>query len=104
MNSSCGIEERTVAALDLRGDDASARCDRHAPHCRAPRRVCDRAIVAAHVRDFAGWKDHQCAALSKPQMRRPQASQAALCSTGTFERVNKEAEVAQLRNARQQVI
>jgi hypothetical protein len=104
VNASRAIEQSAVSTSDPHGDHASPRGDRHPTDGRAPRRIRDRPIVSAHVRDLAGRKDHQCAALSKPQMRRPQAGQAALCSTRTFERVNEEAEIAQLWNAGQQVI
>ena len=104
MNSSGGVEERAVCAFDSRGDHAGARAKRDSTDSRSPWGIRDRPVRSTHVRDFAGGENHQCTASTEPQMRCPQTRQAAFCSTGPFEGVDKEAEIAQLGNVRQQVI
>jgi hypothetical protein len=104
MNSSGGVEEWAVCAFDSHGDDTSARGKRDSTDGRSPRRIRDRPIRSTHVRDFAGREHHECTASAEPQMRCPQTRQAAFCSTGPLEGVDKEAEIAQLGNVRQQVI
>ena len=101
MDSTGGIEKWAIGAFDPHGDDASAggKCD--TTDGRAPRRIRDRPICAADVGNFASREHDKCTASAEPQMRCPQACQAAFCSSWPFERVNEEAEIAQLGNARE---
>src|SRR5688500_65785 len=104
MNSSGGVEEWAVCAFDSRGDHAGARGQCDSTDGRSPWRIRDRPIRSTPVRAFAGRENHECAASAEPQMRGTKARQAAFGSTGPFEGVDEEAEIAQLGNVRQQVI
>ncbi len=104
MNSSGGVEKWAVYAFDPRGHHASTRGKRDSTDSRTPRGIRNRPVRSTHVRHFAGGENQQCTASAEPQMRCPQARQAAFCRTRPFEGVDKEAELAQLGNARQHVI
>src|SRR5687767_13464141 len=100
MNSAGSVEESAVCTFDPHGDHAGSRRKRDSTDSRSPGGIRDRPVRSTHVPDFAGWENDQCTALTEPQMRCPQTRQAAFCSTGPFEGVDKEAEIAQLGNAR----
>ena len=59
---------------------------------------------APPVRDLAGREDDEHSSSSEPQVRRPETGQAPLRGITTFERINEEAQLAQLRNTGQKVI
>src|SRR5215510_5229752 len=103
MQSSGGVEEPAVAALDERRDDRSAGGMGEALEGRFPGAVDERSVDPG-VSDFAGGKDHECASVPEPQTGRSQAAAAPGHRECSVERIDEETRLVKLRNASQQAV
>src|SRR5262252_11071273 len=103
MNPAERVEQPAVVSVDMGADHLRAGALGEPLSGRFPLRLTTSALERGPVRDFAGRKHDQRAAPSQPLAGRAQTGETARGDGGMRGGVDKEAELMQFGNSREQV-